>query len=181
MKFVIAIYFTLSPIFLFCQNKDGPFPILWEGKWAGSLEIFKDTGKVNELPMELHILPIKDVDKPSWTWTIIYGEDPETGKRPYELITIDAAKGLYLVDEKNTIKMEGYFLGGQFYQWFEVKGTRLLSKTQLAGDTLIWEIVVSSDQPVSITGDSKFEGEQIPPVKAFAINTLQRAVLRKKN
>ena len=179
-KFTMISLFVLSSFFLFCQNTNGQFPNSWEGEWFGQLSIFKDTGKVRELPMALHILPIDTASVPSWTWTIRYGEDQEAGKRPYELITVDAAKGFYLIDEKNTIKMEGYYIGGQFYQWFEVQGSRLLTKTEMVGDALVWEIVVGSDQPVSTTGGSVFEGEEIPPVKAFPISNLQRAVLRKK-
>lgn len=77
--------------------------------------------------------------------------------------------------------MEGYYLGGQFYQWFEVQGSRLLTKTEKVDDTLVWEIVVSSNKPVSTTGDNLFEGEEIPPVMAFAVTNLQRAVLRKRS
>ncbi len=180
MKLFFTLLFVCSLGFTHCQTSALPFPSSWEGEWTGTLEIFKDTGKVQELPMELHILPIDTASSPAWTWTIIYGPDKEKGKRPYELITVDAEKGIYLIDEKNTIKMEGYYLGGQFFQWFEVQGSRLLTKTEKVGDTLVWEIIVSNDQPVSTTGNSLFEGEEIPPVLAFAVTNLQRAVLRKR-
>lgn len=181
MKILATFLLSFTFSFAFCQNSNLSFPGSWEGDWIGTLEVFKDTGKVQELPMELHIQPIDTATSPSWTWTIIYGNDKELGKRPYELITVDAAKGLYLIDEKNTIKMEGYYLGGQFYQWFEVQGSRLLTKTEKVDDTLVWEIVVSSNKPVSTTGDNLFEGEEIPPVMAFAVTNLQRAVLRKRS
>ena len=179
MKLLFTFIFSFTVSLSFCQNIDPSFPASWEGKWAGTLNIYADTGKVQELPMELHILPIDTAGAPSWTWAIIYGADKEKGKRPYELIAVDADKGLYLIDEKNTIKMEGYYIGGQFFQWFEVQGTRLLTKTALVGEALIWEIVVSSDVPVSTTGDSIFKGEEIPPVSAFAVKNLQRAILRR--
>ena len=92
LKFAIALLFPLLPFFSFGQIENMPFPKSWEGKWSGTLGIFRDTGKVQELPMELHILPIDSASNPSWTWTIIYGEDKAKGKRPYELITLDAAK-----------------------------------------------------------------------------------------
>ena len=114
MKYSFSVFFALLPFFSFCQNEKPTFPNSWEGKWAGTLEVFRDTGKVQELPMELHLLPIDTATTRSWTWTIIYGEDKEAGKRPYQLIEVDAQKGLYVIDEKNTIKVEGYFLGGAF-------------------------------------------------------------------
>lgn len=179
LKFAIALLFPLLPFFSFGQIENTSFPKSWEGKWSGTLEVFRDTGKVQDLPMELHILPIDTASKPSWTWTIIYGEDKTTGIRPYELITLDVAKGQYLIDEKNTIQIEAYFLGGQFYQWFEVQGSRLLTKTEMQGKSLVWEIVVSGNEPVNISGKGIYEGEEVPPVSAFKISTLQRAVLKR--
>ena len=180
MKFIFSIFFILFPLYSFCQENKSTFPESWEGKWAGMLEVFKNTGKVQELPMQLHILPIDTASASSWTWTIIYGSGDDAVERLYELMVVDEKKGQYLIDEKNTIKLEGYLLGGQFYQWFEVEGSRLLTKTELMDDTLIWEIVVSGNEPVSTTGDALFKGEEVPPVKAFGVTTLQRAVLKRQ-
>ncbi|MEO1263337.1 MAG: hypothetical protein AAFZ15_31295 [Bacteroidota bacterium] len=179
-KFALALFFLLPSIFCFSQNEERPFPQSWEGKWSGLIEIFKDTGKVQTLPMQLHILPIDSAAVPSWTWTIIYGEDQESGKRPYELVTLDATKGHYMIDEKNSIKMEGYFIGGQFYQWFEVQGNRLLIRADKVGASIVWEIVVGGTRPVSTTGDSTFDNEEIPPVLTYEIGTVQRALLSRR-
>ncbi|RMG88500.1 MAG: hypothetical protein D6714_00590 [Bacteroidetes bacterium] len=154
-----------------------PFPQSWEGKWTGELEIFSPKGKVQSLPMELHILPLS---AGHWTWTLIYGEDKVAGKRDYELIEIDPAKGLYKVDEKNTIVLEGYFLGGKFFQRFEVMGSLILTSTEKTGpDTLHWEIISGNLTPVSTTGGEPFQGENIPPVNGYEIQVLQRALLKK--
>ncbi len=155
------------------------FPAAWEGEWRGELEIFNAKGKVQSLPMELHILPI-DTLPSTWTWTIIYGEDKEAGKRAYELHEMDKAKGLYLIDEKNTIKLEGYLLGEKFYQRFEVMGNLLMTSTEMVSENeLHWEIISGKLEPVSTTGGEAFKGEEIPPVKAYGINVFQRAILRR--
>ena len=155
------------------------FPATWEGVWAGKLEIYNRKGKAQELPMELHILPIDGTER--YSWTIIYGEYKEAGKRDYELVTVDAENGVYAVDEKNSIQMEGYYLGGKFFQRFEVMGNMLLTTNEKIDDnTLTWEIISGSLEPVSSTGKQEVDGEEIPEVKAYPINVLQKAVLKRQ-
>ena len=178
MKPIITFFFICLSAMAFCQNTKTAFPYSWEGKWAGTLEVFSDTGKVQQLPMQLHILPLDTLPK-AWTWRIVYGTEKD-GARPYELITVDAEKGQYLIDEKNSILMEGYYLGGKFYQWFEVQGSRLLTATEMRDGALEWEIVVSKEEPVSTTGGQVVEGEEVPPVLAFPVKVVQRARLEKR-
>ena len=175
MKAVLLTCLLSLSTFLFGQNN---FPASWQGEWAGTLEIFTAAGKVQELPMELHILPADAPGK--YSYAIVYGEDKTTGLRPYELVTLDDEKGFYLIDEKNSIRMEAYLLGGKLYQWFEVQGTLIFSTTELAGDELIWELVSGQANPASVPGGGDFEGEEIPPVKTFPVNVLQKAKLRKR-
>ncbi len=182
-KFIQNMKTSLSILFflflgissLFSQSN---FPADWSGEWAGTLHIIQAKGTVQELPMELHILPLDSTGR--YTWTIIYGEDKVAGRRPYELLPLDPGKGLYAIDEKNSIRMEGYLLGGSFYQWFEVEGSLLLTTTALQGDELLWEIVAGSIEPVSVTGGETVEGEEVPPVKTFPITVVQRARLKKR-
>ena len=175
MKSVLTVFLACCASVLFCQNN---FPASWQGKWAGTLEIINPKGKVQELPMELHILPVDSSDK--YTWTIIYGEDKEAGTGPYELIPVDTTKGLYWLDEKNSIRIEAYLLDNKLYQWFEVQGTLIFSTTEKVGDELIWELVSGDAAPVSVTGGQVVEGEEIPPVKTYPAKVLQKARLSKK-
>ncbi|MFK7934657.1 MAG: hypothetical protein AB8G22_14190 [Saprospiraceae bacterium] len=174
----IILFLLLFSECLSAQTDSLNFPASWSGKWQGTLEIFSEKGKQQELPMQLHILPMDTSDR--YTWTIIYGEDEKTGTRPYELVTIDAEKGLYAIDEKNSIQMEAFLLGGKLFQRFEVMGSLLLTTNELHADgTLSWEIISGKLEPVSVTGDQKVAGEDIPPVQAFPIGVLQRAVMKK--
>lgn len=155
------------------------FPGSWEGIYKGDLEIFSSAGKVQSLPMELHILP-NDTSDIRWSWTIIYGEDKEAGKRAYELIEKDKSKGHYVVDEKNTIYLDGFLLGGKFFERFEVMGSLLMTSTEkVSEDELLWEIISGKLEPINTTGGEKFEGEDIPPVGSYGIDVLQRARLKK--
>ena len=171
----LALMFATS---VFGQNDTLGFPFSWQGEWAGTLDIFNARGKVQSLPMELHILPTDS--SANLTWTLLYGEDKVAGRRAYELVIVDTAQHRYLIDEKNSIKMEGYYLAGKFYQWFEVQGSLLLTTTQLVGEELHWEIVVGKLEPASVTGGEVVDGEEIPPVQAFPVTGVQRAVLLRR-
>jgi len=127
--------------------------------------------------MQLRILPIDNAER--YQYTIIYGADTIAGKRDYELVVLDAEKGLFAVDEKNTIVMEAYMLGGKLYNRFEVMGNLLMASTEMVGENLVYEVISGSLEPISVTGDQQFEGEDIPPVQAFPIKVRQVAVLRK--
>ena len=175
MKVLLPLLFFFSASVSFAQTA---FPASWVGDWLGNLEIFTATGKVQEISMELHIHPL-DTLPGAFSFQIVYGEDKVTGNRPYELVTVDAAKGLYLMDEKNSIKMEAYYLNGKLIQWFEVDGTLLYTTTELIGEELHWEIVSGSSTPVSTTGSQQVDGEDIPPVKTYPVGAMQRARLKR--
>ncbi len=170
--------FMLIANMIVAQTDSLFFPASWKGIWKGNLEIFSNAGKQQELPMELHILPIDSSE--NYTFWIIYGEDKEAGKRPYELVTVDAEKGLYAIDEKNSIQMEAYFLGDKLIQRFEVMGNMLMTTTEKKGEIMEWEIISGSLTPVSTTGKEKVDGEEIPEVKAFPIKVVQKAILKRQ-
>ena len=155
------------------------FPATYVGTWRGDLEVFTpEKGRVQTLPMELEVRPLTDS---SYTYTIIYGEDREAGKRAYELVVRDAQLGLYYIDERNSIGMEAYLIGDVFVQRFEVMNNMLDTQTRLRPDgTLLWEIASGPLQPVSRSGGVEWEGEDIPPVSAYPIRNYQRAVLRRE-
>ncbi len=173
---VLLLLFFLSVKLLDAQTDSLAFPQSWEGKYTGTLEIFTAVGKTQSLPMELHILPIDTSD--NHTFYIIYGEDKVAGLRPYELVTIDAAKGLYKIDEKNGIAMEGYLLGNSFVQRFEVMGNLLTMVTEKTGaDELTWTVYAGKAEAVSVSGG---ETEEVPVVAAFGVGSVQRGVLGRR-
>ena len=158
---------------------DSPdFPDSWLGVWTGDLEIYRENKLQQKLPMELELLEIDSSD--NFVWAIIYGEDKVAGRRSYELEILDAEKGFYRVDEKNTIKLESYLFGNKLYNWFAVMNSMILCTYEVDGDELLFEIVSGSTKPVSVTGNQKFEGEDIPEVKTYPVAVTQRAVLKRK-
>lgn len=170
----------LPPVVLAETAQDSlSFPESWEGIWTGELSIYNAKGLSQQLPMELHLLPIPDsVDL--FTWTIIYGEDKEAGKRPYQLQVVDREKGLYVVDELNSIALECYYLHNKLYSHYLVGDNRILITNEVEGDTMLFEVIAGKDEPVSITGGEIVDEEEIPEVSTFPITVAQRAVLTRK-
>ena len=154
------------------------FPESWFGEWTGTLEIFNNKGLSQSIPMTC--LMSKTNEAGVYNWNIIYGEDRVKGLRPYLLRTIDAAKGQYLCDEMNTIKMESYLLGNKLFCSYIVAGNWITSTYEKQGDTMIFEIIFGKEKAVSETGGEKVNGEDIPEVKTFPVVISQKAVLMRK-
>ncbi len=154
------------------------FPESWVGIWTGELLINGPKGPLKNLPMELHILPLDTVDR--FTWTIIYGEDKEAGARKYELQVVDRAKGLYVVDELNSIVLESYYRSNKLFSRYLVGEVMILITNEVKDDTMIFEVVAGGSEPVSITGDTTIDDEEIPEVKTYPIGATQQAILTRK-
>jgi len=148
------------------------FPETWAGVWKGNLDIYKNGQKSQTLPMMLTILPQGD----SVQWTIQYDT---MDARPYTLKPVDKEKGIYWVDEHNTIKLETYLFGNKLLSQYTVMGNQITIMEEKRAHSIIFEVMMSQNEPVSITGGQKIEGEDIPEVKTYPIKIYQKAVLKK--
>ena len=146
----------------------------WLGTWSGTATNHRPDGSTFDFPMTLAIAPI-DGATDRYTWTITYGEGEGRQVRPYELVVIDAASGLYAIDEKNSIVLDTVMLDGALYSQFEIEGVRLTTVNRLGPGPgqMTCEILTSSTEPASITGNT----DGVPPVGLFPPRSLQRAVL----
>lgn len=153
------------------------FPQSWQGEYAGTLVITKAQGVVQEIPMRMIIKPTDSANIVSWN--IIYGADSVKGLRDYILRTVDSKKGLYVLDEKNSIAMESYLIGNKLFNNYTVEGNALLTTTERVGDSLIFEIIFGKEAPVSTTGGEKVKAENIPLVKSFPVLLTQKAILKR--
>jgi len=158
-----------------------PFPESWSGNWSGSLEIFNAKGMVQSVPMTIEIHKIDTSSENRYTFGLIYGSK-EADWRPYELVPVAPDKGLWKVDEKNSIVMESYLFGPKLLCWFTVQGNRILCTYEKTNDTtLIFEVVAGMETAVSTTGNTQLEsGEEISEVKTFPFSAFQRAVLTRQ-
>ncbi len=161
------------------SNEIAKFPEDFMGEWTGYLSIYGSKGLHDKIEMGLNIVPIEN--SKNLTFMIRYGEDKEENKRNYELVFVDKEKGLFKIDEKNTILMEAYYIGGKLFQTFEVGGNLLTSTLSKIGDQLLWEITSGKLEPVSNSGDQMHEGEEIPEVKVYPMRVYQKGVLSKKS
>ncbi len=156
------------------------FPDDWVGNWSGTLNIYGPKGKSDSVSMALEIFPIDTSREGRYTFGIVYGSK-EQDWRPYELVPIAPERGLWKVDEKNSIVIEGFLCGPKFVSHFTVMNSRLLCTYEKQdAETLIFEVYSGADKPISTTGNAEFEGEKIPEVKTYPLGVFQRAVLKKQ-
>ena len=151
------------------------FPEDWAGNWEGQLEIHNGGGKTMDLKMGLNIAP---VDSGKYTFTILYYGKNGTDERLYELLTVDARKGHYQVDEKNSIVLDDYFFMNKLYSRFEVMGNLLLVTYELRGEEMIFEVISGKmgEEHTVITGGQ----DSIPKVTSYPIQVMQRGIMKRK-
>jgi len=168
LVFAIALFTNVS---LYAQ-----FPHDWVGDWAGELEIYNAKGLQQKIRMALSIHPSDAPDL--YSWELVYGEGEMKQVRPYALQIIDGKLGHYRVDERNTILLDAYLLGGVLVEIFSINGSMLIVTTEkIEEDALLWQIVVGELEPIATTGGREFEGEDIPEVASYRAPVLQRARL----
>lgn len=154
------------------------FPASWEGSWHGTLEIFNARGKVQSVPMWVELHKIDTSTSGRYTFGLVYGSR-EQDDRPYELVPVAPEKGLWLVDEKNSIVMESYLYGPKLLCWFVVQGSRVLCTYEKRGDEMLFEVYSGPEQAVSTTGNTRQGEETIPEVKTYPHSVFQRAILKR--
>ncbi len=153
------------------------FPASWTGDWTGTLRIFNGAGLVQSVEMMVTIAPLDTSKAGRYAFGLVYGSK-EKDWRPYELVPIAPEKGLWKVDEKNTIAMESYYYGGKLLCWFVVQDSRVLCTYEKTGDNeMVFEVISGVEKQVSSTGKSTHNGEAIPEVRTFPMSVFQRAIL----
>ena len=159
------------------EKRQYSFPDDWLGYWEGELNIYNSTGKTMTVPMALDN---SKTDRDSvWTWAIIYGEDTISGRRDYELNVVDASKGHYVVDEKNSIFLDAFLLDNNLISTFKVAGNVLQSSYELDGEDMIFTIHMYGEEEIRTTGDTLYNGEEIPAVYSYKNAIYQKARLKK--
>ncbi|MDX1904706.1 MAG: hypothetical protein SFU27_11150 [Thermonemataceae bacterium] len=169
-KFVFSLLLFFLVTLSIAQQKSSTLLKEWQGSWKGTLVIANPEKKLQEIPMELHILP---VDSLRLSWTIIYDKSP----RAYELVAKEPSKGLFIIDEKNGIQMHAHLVGNTMISSFEVMESLLFSTYRLEKKQMIFEIISSSKKQSLQTGD--IPEKEIPKVVSYPPMILQRAKLKK--
>lgn len=155
----------------------------WLGRWAGPATVSTGEGVRQSFAMELNIGP---TDNPArLTWEIVYitpaaaGQPERRQVRPYELVTLDADRGRYHVDEKNGIILPTTLINGVLHACFIVQGNqisvsyRLLDASSADERRLVIEMITTDTTRPSTTGDQ----DSVPPVITLPTRSVQRAEL----
>lgn len=166
-----------KPVIVKVEETEKPFPQNWYGKWRGTLSIYNNQGKAQDVPMEIHVEPTDSVNR--YKMALVYGEAEKMDIRAYELVTIDVEKGHYQTDEKNTILLDDYYFSGVLYSRFEVMGNLLLTRIEKRNKKLYFEVISGEAKPINTTGGD--EANKIPNVNSYNIFVSQRAELVKYN
>jgi len=178
LETIFLVTFLLFTTIASTQIDDSlDFPEKWQGEWAGELVISSAEGELQRLSMMLKILPLNDS---THTYTIVYGEESEETTRPYYLVERDQAIGHYILDENNGIMIDDFYINNKLYSRFEVMGNLLLATLEQREGKLVYEIISGSLIPISMTGDTIIDSEEIPPVHSYNIRVQQRALLTRQ-
>lgn len=164
------------------------FPEAWQGTWKGDAEARGADPERAPMTfmMELHVGPLEAGlaadPKPRRTWTIIYEGKQGRQERKYHLVDRDGGKGLYEIDERNSIVLPATVVGDALVCPFEIDGTMLVTtyRFDAAGegpedDRIVFEIVTFPTAKPENTGGK----EGVPEVKGYVAASVQRAVLKR--
>ena len=154
------------------------FPKSWEGKYEGNLQIFGVDSVRMEVLMKLEIHQKTDS---IFSWTVIYSFNENIDERSYELKLVDSLKGQYEIDEKNSIVIPSNFKSDIFTSFFEVSENFIVATYTKQDNDIVFEIISANKANFTETGNTNFQGQDIPLVTSFNVTGRQRAVLTKQN
>lgn len=150
------------------------FPLDWIGQYEGELIIHGMGSDTTLINMQLTI------DQPDgmglYPWVLKYGE---TDTRYYGLEVVDATKGHYLIDEYNSIKLDGFLRGNNFITRFEVSGSDLIFHYKRTTTGINIAVHISGKESFSETGGEIIGQDTIPTVHSYAVRGFQSATLYK--
>jgi len=153
------------------------FPKDWIGDYQGDLQIYSVDSIQMTAKMNLHVS--KKTDS-IYNWNVTYNIKGKEDIRAYELQIIDTKKGHYIIDEKNSIKIDAFYKNKILTSFFKVMNNYIVATYTKENDSIVFEIIMASDQKTKITGNTKFEGEDIPKVITYFVKGRQKAVLKKQ-
>ena len=173
--FLSIVFLVFMSSVVFAQNS---FPESWKGNYKGDLLVYGVDSVRMKISMELQIAETKNDSV--YKWTIIYDFKGKKDVRAYELHIVDRSKGLYKIDEKNSIVIDSYLRNNTVLtSFFKVMNSFIIATYTKKDDTIGFEIISSASEPVSTTGKIKKGEEEIPEVNTFPVNGRQKAVLYK--
>ena len=176
-SFIISWLFLAGVVhFSIAQSGQQSFPTDFTGHWKGTLQWTKTgASQPQSVPMELIIQPSKD-SAGQFTWQLIYGSN-KADNRPYLLKPVDTAKGHWLIDERNGIALDQYWIAGRLTGVFKVQNATILNNYSINNGQLQVEFITFDARPVRTSGQGTTES---PHVDSYEIKSRQIAILSKE-
>ena len=171
MKYLLILLSFFFIEYSFSQS----FPTSWIGHYEGNLEIYGVDSVLRTIKMNLDIE--KTLNDSIFVWQITYQLDSTADIRKYELHVLDQEKGLFQIDEKNGIVIESYLKSDILTSFFSVMNNFIIATYAKMDDYIDFEIIVANTKPVSTTGETKHEKEEIPKVETYPVQGRQKARL----
>ncbi|QNA43894.1 hypothetical protein [Lacibacter sediminis] len=169
-------FFIVNALLLMClfsSAQQNAFPESFVGNWKGTITWNRPTKASQQFTMRLNIQP---ADSGRYTWQIIYGDD-QKDNRPYILMPVDTATGHWQIDERNTIVLDGHFIGNSFTSVFSVSGSTIVSKYELTAEGIQVSFTTFATKPKTSTGGTS---KEIPPVDSYKVVGLQQGLLKRE-
>ena len=169
MKTIVTLLLLLIAYTSFAQKG---LPEQFVGHWKGEIEWFRtgvDTAR--KFKMQLHIQPADTAGQ--YSWKIIYGDNGED-TRPYVLKAIDTANGHWVLDEKNGILLDQYWIGTKLYSVFSLSGVTIVNSYWREGERLMVEFASFPTKPVRTSGAGT---EEVPAVESYPVRSYQKGIL----
>lgn len=167
-------------LFISCYicAQDKEFPSKWLGAWNGKMLMLR-TAQANADTVDL-LFEFLESGKPKcWTYRMTYNS-PKYGKivKGYELLKPDTIPAsMFLLDEKDGIRIEMVKMGDCIYSNFSVAGQYLTSVMRKEQDAIFYEIVAAKEKPSFTSNNHAGENEETFTVQSFPPFTCQFARL----
>ena len=125
---------TLFLLLFSLGNAQSNFPYSWLGTYEGNMYIEDLSGIKDTVAIQFDLLPVKL--KNHWIYRMTYNSK-KWGKslKDYELFWDDSliSPNVFLLNEKDGIYLQEFFLNGKFYSHFEVDGNHFTSTLERKG------------------------------------------------
>lgn len=168
------VYYFLLILLISNSAHAQRFPADFVGYWKGEIDWYQQ-GKTEskKIPMQLRIQATDTVGQ--YTWQIIYGEK-DADNRPYVLKPADTTKGHWIIDERNGIVLDQYWMGNKLSGMFSVSGSTIFNSYWLENGQLHVEFVSIPSKPQARTGNGT---DDSPIVDSYNVKSFQRGVLKR--
>ena len=176
MKFygLLLVSFIFLPVSILAQdNQSKVFPEDFLGVYKGELTISNPKG-VQKIDMEFHLKQTDSIG--IYQYTLVYIDGDNRQERLYKLVTIDADKGEFVVDENNGILLDAKWVDNTLYSMFEVQNNILTTKETFFDNHMVFEITFANVLKPNTSGTN---GESSIGVKSYPITVVQKARLDK--